>query len=266
MDNELIFLKLGGSLITDKDKAHTALLPRIDMLAEQVHKFSQQTPNAHILLGHGSGSFGHIAAKKYGTRNGVNTTADWQGFAEVWYEARSLNQIIVERFHQQGLNIISFPLSSSAVSHGHKLTNWSITPIEQALLKGLLPVIYGDVVLDDAIGGTILSTEEQFDYLARHLHPDRVLLAGIEPGIWQDFPSCTELVKHISLAEYANMKQNISGSVSIDVTGGMASKVESMFALIKQQPNLKVQLFSGLEPGALLQVLNGEVIGTILSA
>lgn len=263
---DLIFLKLGGSLITDKDQAHTALIPRIDSLAEQICEFLEHSPSSRILLGHGSGSFGHFAANKYGTRNGVKTEQEWQGFTEVWHEARSLNQIVIERLQRQGLKIISFPLSASAVTTNQQLSVWDISPIEFALQKGLLPIIYGDVVLDKSLGGTILSTEEQFALLAGKLHPSRILLAGIEPGIWQDFPICTTLLQSLSKCEYSIFKQGISGSISIDVTGGMTSKVKNMFAIIEKNPEIKAQIFSGLEPGTLLRVLHGESIGTVLTA
>jgi isopentenyl phosphate kinase len=263
---DLIFLKLGGSLITDKDQAHTALIPRIDSLAKQIHEFLEHSPSTRILIGHGSGSFGHYAANKFGTRHGVKTAQEWQGFTEVWYEARSLNQIVIERLHRQGLKVVSFPLSASAETTNQQLSDWEFSPIEQSLQYGLLPVIYGDVVLDKSLGGTILSTEEQFAFLAGKLHPSRILLAGIEPGIWQDFPVCTTLLKSLSKCEYSTFKQGISGSISVDVTGGMTSKVKNMFAIIEENPEIKIQIFSGLEPGTLLRVLKGESIGTVLTA
>lgn len=55
-----------------------------------------------------------------------------------------------------------------------------------ALANGILPVVYGDVVFDEVRGGTILSTEDLFQHLAHQLHPERVLLAGLEAGVWAD--------------------------------------------------------------------------------
>src|SRR5512146_1620840 len=93
---ELVFLKLGGSLITDKD---TPRAPRLDILARlagEIAEARRQRPRMQIVLGHGSGSFGHVPARKYGTRQGVRTPEEWLGFAEVWKEARALNQIVVD--------------------------------------------------------------------------------------------------------------------------------------------------------------------------
>jgi isopentenyl phosphate kinase len=264
--SELIFLKLGGSLITEKDKAHTALLPQIDELAVQIKRYLKANPTGRLVVGHGSGSFGHQPAKKFDTRNGVRTEQEWRGFAEVWNEARALNQIVLERLHSQGLPVISFPFSSSGICDHQRVLIWKTSQIKDALLHGLLPVVYGDVAFDESLGGTIVSTEEQFEYLVQELHPKRVLLAGIEPGVWKDFPKCTTLLPELNREDYAALKKKISGSVSIDVTGGMASKVEIAFSMIQKEPGLKVQIFSAKEQGALLKALNGEKLGTLLMA
>jgi len=96
MTSNLIFLKLGGSLITDKSQAETALPDLIFNLLSDLKRHLYQNADQKILLGHGSGSFGHHAAAKYGTRNGVSTLEEWRGFREVWESARKLNQIVLD--------------------------------------------------------------------------------------------------------------------------------------------------------------------------
>lgn len=262
----LTFLKLGGSLITDKNKAHTALVPQVDMLLEQLKQFIDSDPANRVLLGHGSGSFGHHAAKKYGTRDSVTTADDWLGFSEVWREARALDQIIVDRANVLGIKAICFPFSSSAMTDDHRIIDWDVTSLQNALDHGLLPIIYGDVSFDTKIGGTIVSTEEQFEYLVPQLQPQRILLAGIEPGIWRDFPVCTDLIPSLKMGDLTGFKESITGSASIDVTGGMASKVQGMFNIIAKDQTITVQIFSGKEPGSLLRALSGDAIGTKLMA
>lgn len=263
--SELIFLKLGGSLITDKDQAHTALIPRIDSLCGQIKEYLFANPNAKLVLGHGSGSFGHHAAEKYHTRSGVQTPSEWQGFAEVWSEARALNTIVVDRLNAVGLPVVSFPFSASGMAENQSIISWDGTPIQLALASGLLPVIYGDIAFDRQLGGTIVSTEEQFAFLAHELQPARILLTGIEMGIWRDFPTCTDLIDTLSYCEFAEVKTAIAGSASVDVTGGMASKVSIMFDIIQKYPALTARIFSGAAPDALLQALRGDPIGTILT-
>lgn len=260
------FLKLGGSLITDKNHAQTALIAQIDKIAVQIDRFIQSNPDHRLLIGHGSGSFGHSAASRWYTRDGVRTLEEWRGFVEVWFAARALNQIVLERFIHAGLPVISFPLSASAVTHNADPRQWNSRPIQEALDHHLLPIIYGDVVLDDSLGGTILSTEEQFSALVPQIHPQKIFLAGLDEGVFSDFPSNTTLISDITPASYTDLSTKIFGSASVDVTGGMASKVSSMLALIKKYPGLQVRIFSGKNEGNIYRALSGDPVGTLLKS
>ena len=113
MTKEIIFLKLGGSLITDKDKPYTPRLDKLAELAQEIKAALDSNPSLLLILGHGSGSFGHVPAKKYGTRQGVHTPEQWRGFAEVWREADLLNRHVVDALWQAGLPAIRFAVSGS---------------------------------------------------------------------------------------------------------------------------------------------------------
>jgi len=60
---ELIFLKLGGSLITEKSVWETARREVIERAAQEVKEAFEERA-FQLLLGHGSGSFGHYPARK----------------------------------------------------------------------------------------------------------------------------------------------------------------------------------------------------------
>ena len=49
----------------------------------------------------------------------------------------------------------------------------------------------------------------------------------------------------------AEIAPALGGSRGTDVTGGMASKVRSMLDLVAAQPQMRIRIFSGLEPGQL---------------
>ena len=119
---------------------------------------------------------------------------------------------------------------------------------------------------DLQLGGTILSTEDLFAHLVAHLLPGRMLLAGIEPGVWQDFPDRSTVVSKITPENYKDILHALSGSTATDVTGGMASKVDQAVALINKFPGLEILIFSGDEPGNLQDVLLGASRGTVISS
>jgi isopentenyl phosphate kinase len=258
--NPLIFLKLGGSLITDKSTPHTPRPDVLRRLAAEIAAGLQQSPGLQVIIGHGSGSFGHVPAKKYGTRQGVNTPEEWRGFAEVWREANALNRLVVDALGDSGLPVVAFPPSAGVSARGGAVTSWNLDPLRAALSHGIIPILQGDTIFDSALGGTILSTEDLFFHLAGLLRPQRILLAGIEPGVWADFPACTRLVEAIT----PHHKPALSGSAATDVTGGMESKVAQMLALIQASPDLEAVIFSGMRPGALIEALGGGAPGTVL--
>ena len=262
---DLLFLKLGGSLITDKDQPHTPRIEVLERLAEEVATALSVSPNLRLLIGHGSGSFGHVAAQKYHTREGVQSAADWLGFAEVWHEARALNQLVIETLYQAGVPVIAVPPSAMMLARDGTPAGWEIHVLERALQAGLVPVVNGDVVFDTVRGGTILSTEDVFSGLAFALGPKRILLAGIETGVYADFPACSHRIEHLTAATFGGFIKGIGGSASVDVTGGMRQKVELMLHLTHQVPGLDALIFSGMEPDNVRIALEGGVIGTRIS-
>ena len=276
---ELAFLKLGGSLITDKMKPYTPLLDVMDDLALQITTSLQTQPNLRLVIGHGAGSFGHVAASEYKTRDGypqpsplthrerdTNEENYWKGFAEVWYQASTLNRYVMEALHKAGLRTIALPPSASVIASDGRVAVWETTPIRMALAAGIVPVIFGDVVFDEVRGGTILSTENLFTFLVKALHPDRVLLAGIEEAVWEDFPERKRPIERITPESFEGIRHGVGRSAAADVTGGMEAKVREMLELIQENPGLKIQIFSGTQPGNLVRALLGDKLGTEISA
>ena len=130
--NELVFVKLGGSVITDKARAETARPSVIDRLASEVGRAMAARPQLQLLLGHGSGSFGHGVARHHGTRKGVHTEADWRGFAEVAAVAARLNRLVVDAFLEAGVPVWSLQPSASALCQGGELVSLATAPVERA--------------------------------------------------------------------------------------------------------------------------------------
>ena len=257
----ITLLKLGGSLITDKNRAHTARPDVIRRLADEISAV-RKSEHHPLIIGHGSGSFGHVPAKKYGTRSGVRTDEEWRGFAEVHSEAAALNRIVTEVLRESGLPVLSFvPMDEVRAADG-KVSRWDTGLISDCLSRNLIPVVFGDTVFDSVRGGTILSTEDLFLHLCGTFpEPPRILLAGLEAGVWKDYPKNTELIRviHTGSAETDNF---IRGSEFTDVTGGMREKVRLMKELVREGKAVSAGIFSGNIPGNLSKALRGEPVGT----
>lgn len=264
-DQRLIFIKLGGSLITDKNRRATPRIAIQQRLAEELRTALAADPGLRVLLGHGSGSFGHWEASRYDTRHGVRSPEQWIGFARVGAAAARLNRIVADTFLKAGVPVLSLQPSACTLAEEGKIVSLDTQAIERALSGGLVPLIFGDVAFDRAWGGTILSTEDLFFHLAQDLRPDRILLLGNAPGVLDDTQT---IIPHITPANYPEYRRFLRGSRYTDVTGGMADKVERMVDLVQRMPNLQIWILTGQESGNLSAALSstGWSTGTRISA
>ena len=243
---ELVFLKLGGSLITDKLRYETPRPAVIARVAKEINAALDARPEMQLLVGHGSGSFGHFVADRYKVREG--NLDDWQGYAETGAAAQRLNRMVTDAMLSEGIPVVSLQLSASARCHDGELVKMSVDPIVDLLAHGTVPLVYGDVALDDVRGCTIVSTEQIFIHLAQSLRPQRVVMAGEVAGVYSGDPhrdSIVRLVPEISSRNYADVEHMLSTSFGVDVTGGMLDKVKSLFGLVAEQPNLEVRIITG---------------------
>ncbi len=245
---ELIFVKLGGSLITDKRHEATPRRRVLRRMAAELRAALDENPALRIVLGHGSGSFGHWEANRYGTRQGVTSVEQWQGFARVAAAAAQLNRLVVDIFLEAGVPVLSLPPSASALAEDGTIRAWDDATLRRSLEHGLIPLIFGDVAFDTVRGGTILSTESLFVYLAARLHPQRILLFGNAPGVLDPW---RRVLPHITPESHPKIEQFLRGSCCTDVTGGMADKVTQMVRLVERESALRVWILGGHEDGVL---------------
>ena len=265
--SELVFLKLGGSLITDKRRFETPRLPVIARVASEISAALEPNPDMQLVLGHGSGSFGHFVAARYKVSEG--NLEDWRGYAETAASAQRLNRLVSDALLAEGVPVVTVSPSASARCHNGELIEMSIDPVVELLRHGLVPLVHGDVALDDAQGCTIISTEDVFVYLAQSLRPQRIILVGEVAGVYSGDPqrdSIVRLLPEITSRNYSEVEQMLSGAFGVDVTGGMLSKVRSLFTLVTQQPNLTVRIITGRRNHLLEQVLSNPELreGTLL--
>jgi isopentenyl phosphate kinase len=263
MKSTLIFVKLGGSLITNKRKPSTPHRRLIQRLANELRRARVADPSVRIILGHGSGSFGHWVANQHHTQDGVESEDEWYGFANVSAAASRLNQIVVDTFLEAKVPVLSLQPSSAVEARDGKILNYPLENLKKALEHRLVPLIFGDVAFDATQGGTILSTEALFAFAAERLHPDWILLLGNAPGV---LDREGKVIPAITPASYSETRSHLSGSRATDVTGGMADKVSRMIDLTRHHPNIRVRIFSGRKPDALFRSLidPDSVSGTLI--
>lgn len=255
-------VKLGGSLITDKTRPLAFRQDVMSRLAQEIADTMQTS--MPIIIGHGSGSFGHVEAQKHNTMDGVTTTEQWRGFARVATRAAELNYHVASALQAVDVPIIRFQPSASSIAVDGSLREMALYNIEKALANELVPLVYGDVAFDEQRGGTITSTETVFTYLVNNLaHPvTRILLLGEVDGVYDNVQN---IIPQITSKNFEQIEPLLKPSRGVDVTGGMLSKVRDMLTLAIHPPYPTIRILNGLVPDRLKDaLLDRPTIGTTI--
>lgn len=261
----LIFIKIGGSLITDKTKPFTLNEKALDAICEEIKR--AQSLGKQFVVGHGHGSFAHVPAKKYQTHKGIVNEESYRGIAEVADVAARLNRIVVNKLFEKGVNAVSVSPLSTMTAENHALKSLFSDSIEELLRLNILPVVYGDVIVDTKTGCTIFSTEKVLGYLALHLKKkgytiERIIHCGQTNGVYDADGKTIPLITPKTISVY---QAALSGSHGTDVTGGMEHKVEE--TLVLAQAGIPGLIIDGIEHGTLSKAVAGEdVLGTRVEA
>jgi isopentenyl phosphate kinase len=270
--DELILVKLGGSVITDKNKPFTEDIDTIKRLAKEIHE-ARQEKKFRLIVGHGGGSYPHTPASEFKVNEGIINHKSYEGIAKVQDAASRFHRIIVRELMNVGENAMSVQLSSCSVCEDGKIKEMFLEPIKKLLDFDMVPVPYGDVGLDRKKGCCIISTERIFDYLARNLSKidekyriSRIIMCARVRGVFTDNPdvnSYAELIKEITPKNIEEVESYLKGSSGIDVTGGMLHKVKMMLELAKL--GIESEVINAREPGLLKRALLGEKgLGTVI--
>lgn len=258
----ITLLKLGGSLITDKTQKATFRQDVMLHVAREIREALNNLPDMKLIIGHGSGSFGHFEAKHYNTMAGAHSTGDWIGFSKVATIAAELNYLVAKELHAVDVPALRIQPSASAVAADGKIISMSLTSIERALSHGLVPLVYGDVAFDDVRGGTIISTETIFTYLVTQLPVKWIILLGEVDGVYDNHQA---VISKITPDNFRQYKSALSGSSGVDVTGGMLTKVEDMLELASRDPYPVIQIINGTQPNLIRDALsNKPIVGTTI--
>lgn len=255
-------LKLGGSLITDKSRP---LTPRMETLVRLAEEIQRAGLIGSLILGHGSGSFGHVTAAKHSIHLGVETAEQVEGVAATQNHTHRLHRLVMETLWKAGNQVFSIVPSSNLTAVAARPEAFAVAPVLGALRLGLVPVTFGDVVIDSEWGASICSTEQVFEALVESLgasgtRVERVLWLGATDGI-HDAAGVT--VAEIHAGNRPEMLAAAGVAAGEDVTGGMRLRLETACRLADR--GIPSWIGNGLEPGRLLAALQGEdVLGTLV--
>jgi isopentenyl phosphate kinase len=257
-----VIVKIGGSFITDKKQPESLKEDRVRTIAREIAA-AIGTGKVSLLLTHGAGSYGHIAAKEYQAQNGSHPHFGWQAFYQIRQDMTKMNLRILQLCAEEGLFPITVQPSAIAMARNGRLSFMDTRSIRFLLDSDQIPLIHGDIVLDEKFDFTIASTEDQIQKLSEYIFFQRVVLITDVPGV---FDAEGKVIREINRSNFSQIIDHLGGSAGLDVTGGMRSKVEQIFRLVQDNPSVQAQIISGdAEAGSIAKAIQGENrVGTLI--
>jgi isopentenyl phosphate kinase len=256
----LKILKLGGSVITYKNQYFSPHMENIKRLTIEIAKSRVKS----MIIVHGAGSFGHPIAKKYLISEGLKDKDQLIGFSKTHQAMIQLNQIIVDNLLMAKIPAFGVCTSSILISKGTRLVRIDLSVIKRLLEIGLIPVMYGDAVLDTEQGLAIVSGDQLVVKLAIEFKADQIIFGSDVDGIFTSNPKIDSSAKFLEKISIRGMTADIGDTTFTDVTGGMKGKLFEAKEAVRAGTN--VIFLNATAKDRVEMALKGEkVMGTILT-
>ena len=239
MKNNLALIKMGGSVATYKDRPVSANYSAIEGFSKAI-SLIKEVP---IILVHGGGSFGHYWSVKYNMHTKAELY-DSRGISMVHESMLALNQIIVKSMLEEGL--APYGISPTTLFADGKVNVTKVNELVEYTRRGIVPVIFGDVVHLNEGRFSIVSGDSLMTSIATYLMPSRVIFTVNVDGIYEDMTN-KKLVKVLNFP------------------GGMGRKISEAFEIARL--GIDVNIVNGLNAERVFDILSGlEVEGTMIPA
>ena len=237
----MILIKLGGSIITNKEKPLSPRKRTIDKILKEIGKIKEP-----VIIVHGGGSYGHYWSVKYDMHTKPGKTIP-KGVAIIKNSMVELNKIILDSAVKNRIN--SYCLPPTDFMKGNKSIKSKILTISDIAKSGLTPITFGDALWFGQKKSYILSGDVIMTTIAKILKPRLSLFVLDVDGVYSDLKT-NKLIRNFK-KEKPEIRNN-----KIDVTGGMTRKITEANNMAKV--GLKVFFVNGNKPKRISDAISGK--------
>lgn len=245
----LVVVKLGGSLITDKNKPfffHSEVVSRL------ARELAEAYREKDLVVLHGGGSYGHPVARQYRVSEGLPKSS-LKGLAETRYWMTVLNAKVTRALVDAGIPAVPMQTSAFTICEGGVIKRVFLEPLKALLSMRAVPLAYGDVVVDTVSGFSILSADVLAAELAIRLGAERLVYALAVDGVYTANPDAVSTARLLTELSADAVESVASGGTGIDVTGGMRLKLRCAARAARE--GIEVVLGTGLREGNLVRMI-----------
>jgi isopentenyl phosphate kinase len=255
-------LKIGGSVITDKEGQLAAKTQEINRLAGEIHGANVQ----NLIIVHGGGSFGHPSAEQYGIKGGYKEGSQKVGFSITHHYMTVLNGLFMDSLIWHNLPAVSVTPSSCIITENGRIKQFEDAPVRSLIRMNFTPVLYGDAVLDTKLGFTVLSGDQLVSALAIRFGAARIIIGVDVDGVYDADPKLAKtarMLDRLTLEELKGLQGKLGKATACDVTGGMFGKMAELMSAVEL--NIPVIVVNASKPRYVYKALvKEEVKGTVI--
>ena len=264
----VIIIKLGGSVLTDKNTPNSLRNNVINGLISQIYDNYHTSNQPKLIIIHGAGSFGHPIANSFSIQNGLNQNIPNQtlGLTKTHQSVKKLNTKIVDSFLNRDIPVLSLATSSVFFQEESALKFTGIKQIESLLELGIIPILYGDILLHDSKNFSIISGDRVIFEICKlftssidtNHKVNKIIFCFDQDGIViSNSEKDSEVIQNIKSKnlDFISLK---NFEDSIDVTGNIRGKLEEIKKICEL--GIPVQLINGQKPNLLIKALKNEKI------
>jgi len=277
-DVKRIVVKIGGSVITDKDDPYfptdiEEIIINSDTYAkkENIKKISNAIANAsaanclELFILNGAGAFGHTLFKKY-----VDGDKSIRS-ALVHDSLKYLNSLVVDSLIEAGIPCRSVHPHNNCFYNGNYDVSGLVQKVAKYIDDGITPSSYGDIIPTVDCKGMyadrwqIISADDLAVLTAEKLSAD-IIMVSATPGVYTKKPEIAPIIEvdHVlSEEEFPKFLESKGITLyqdnSIDLTGKMYKKLFELCNAAARKINSQVCGIDDLE-----KALSGEHVGTLI--
>ncbi len=262
MFKDLKVLKIGGSVITDKKQWKKAKPREIQRISVEIASAFKEKPFKLVLI-HGAGSYGHPLVDEMRKEKLLSSPLK---FSEVVFSVSELNHLFLKHLLANKLPCVQLKAVDLVKLRNGEIASLQVEPVKECLERGLIPVLHGDMALDEKLTFNVASGDMLAEFIAARLKAEELLFGTDVDGLYTSDPKLGLEAQFISEVNKGNLnellgivsKEEFYTSNSTDVTGRMPKKFRYMVKAAKQ--GVKCVVFNACKPSMVYRALRGEKI------
>jgi isopentenyl phosphate kinase len=259
----LTVIKLGGALLTEKRQPFTLRPSVLAQVAGEVRACQEAGLIQRLVLVHGVGSFGHPPVLAHQLHKGFQSPAQLIHLSDTQNRVMHLRMAVAEAFHAAGVAVSTLLPSSCMGASGANLHSSYLEGVRGFLGLGMVPLLGGDMLVDDQMGFCVFSGDKIAVELALALGASRLILATEVAGVYDRdplrFPEA-RLIPRLQLSQEAESGPELDSLAQVDASQAMMGKLQALHPAhpAMHEGRLTVHILSMTQPGNLRTLLKGE--------